>query len=73
MTLRVEIFHDNVGYILDIVKELRDKGYVQGSDFDFAFIPVEIDNSNYQIIKEKHTVFMFYKEELATWFTLVWQ
>lgn len=69
----VRIERDSPNEIIDIVKELRNRGYVQGQDFDFKFVPIEIDPKNYQVINNKHTMFMFYKEELATWFTLIWQ
>ena len=58
---------------MELVRDLRKRGYAQGIDFDFKFIPVEIDHKSYQVINKKHTMFIFYKEEIATWFTLLYQ
>ena len=55
---------------MELVMELRKKGYVQGVDFDFTFVPIEIDPNNYETVEEKHTMFIFHKEEIATWFSL---
>ncbi len=73
MTLSVRIERDSPNEIIEIVRELRLKGYVQGTDFDFKFSPLRIDPESYQTIDKKHTIFTFYREELATWFTLLYQ
>ena len=69
--MRIE--RDKPDEIMELVRELRKKGYAQGIDFDFKFIPVEIDHKSYQVINKNHTIFIFYKEEIATWFSLVHQ
>ena len=73
MTLSVRIERESPNEIIDIVKELRIRGYTQGTDFDFKFVPIEIDPKNYQVVNNKHTMFIFYREEIATWFTLLYQ
>jgi len=73
MTLSVRIERESPNEIIDIVKELRNRGYTQGTDFDFKFVPIEIDPKSYVIINNKHTMFIFYREEIATWFSLVHQ
>jgi hypothetical protein len=68
---KVTITNKNASEVLELVQKLRDKGYVQGVDFDFAFHQSKWD----EIFEEipKHTEFIFYKEELATWFSLLHQ
>ncbi len=57
--------------MLDVVRELRDKGYVQGVDFDFAYHQSKWDDMIGEIPRE--TIFTFYKDELATWFELLYK
>jgi hypothetical protein len=71
--LNVRLERDNPNEIIEIVRELRFRGYVQGTDFDFKFVPIQIDPESYQTINKKHTMFIFYREELASWFTLLYQ
>jgi hypothetical protein len=54
--------------VMDIVRELRQQGMVQGQDFDFAYHQRKWD----EIVGEipKHTDFVFYNDQLATWFQL---
>ena len=56
--------------ILDIVKELRASGLVQGVHFDFAFNQSRWDEMIGEI--PKFTTFTFYEEKLATMFALKW-
>lgn len=56
---------------IDIVHELKKRGYVQGVDFDFAFNQTKWDGFIGEI--PKHTIFTFYKDELATWFELTYK
>lgn len=55
---------------IEIVRELREKGYVQGVDFDFEYRPPKYTDLSYDPEYNRKTLFMFYKEELATWFML---
>lgn len=58
---------------LEIVRELRQKGYVQGVDFDFEYNkPVYHDWSG-DAVYNRYTIFKFYKDELATWFELTYR
>lgn len=51
-----------------IVAEMRESGYVQRRDFDFAYYPANSEFSENFI--PRHTVFTFYTESLASWFAL---
>ncbi len=71
MTVTVSIQNKNAIDALDLVHKLKEKGYVQGIDFDFSFYQSAWDDMIGEI--PKHTKFTFYKEELATWFSLTHQ
>lgn len=53
-----------------IVEELKQNGYVLGKDFDWEYHKPKHDDITYQLLYNRHTVFRFYKDELATWFSL---
>ena len=57
---------------LEIVRKLKEKGYVQGTDFDFTYHPPKFDNFSGDAVYNRCVVFTFYKEELATWFSLMY-
>jgi hypothetical protein len=71
VTTIVNITNKNAIDALDLVYKLKAKGYVQGVDFDFAFYQSKWDDMIGEIPKQ--TQFTFYKEELATWFSLLYQ
>ena len=56
--------------ILDIVREMRDNGMVQGVDFDFKYNQAKYENWSGDAVAPEHTVFIFHTEQLASWFTL---
>ncbi len=63
---------NTVDETLAIVRELKDRGYVQGTDFDFTYYPPEFDNISGHAVYNRYVVFTFYKEELASWFSLIY-
>jgi hypothetical protein len=68
MAVNIVILHKDASRILDIVKELKGQGLVQGVDFDFAFHQSRWDEMIGEVPKE--TVFTFYSEKYATLFAL---
>jgi hypothetical protein len=56
--------------VMDIVKELRKQGYIQGTHFDFEYHKPELNDWSGDFVYNRYTIFKFYKEELATWFSL---
>jgi len=68
--LQVRLIDKMPNEIMDIVRELRQQGYTQGTDFDFAYNKPKYDDLSHDAVYNRHTVFTFYKEELATWFSL---
>jgi len=63
----VRIEHEKPMSIMAIVAEMREQGYIQRRDFDFAFYPA-VFNSETQI--PRHTIFTFYDDRIASWFAL---
>lgn len=70
MAVDVVVRNISVPELMDIVKELRDQGLKQEIDFDFAYRPPVWDNFGYDTVREKHAVFTFYREKLATLFAI---
>lgn len=70
--ISVEIKDRNPNEIIDIVRELRTQGLVQGKDFDFAYHASRWDTFGHEPPTRRFTVFTFYDEKLATWFILKW-
>lgn len=68
--IEVRIEGQNASIAMELVRELRDSGLVQGSDFDFAYHPEIIDEFSGNRIQSRHTVFFFYSEKTASWFSL---
>lgn len=58
--------------LMEVVKELRRKGYVQGTDFDFSYHRPNFNDTTYELVNDRYAIFKFYKDELATWFELVY-
>jgi hypothetical protein len=56
---------------MELVRELRSAGLVQGRDFDFEYRPYRYDNfsGNNDVAS---TVFSFYTEKYGTFYTLKW-
>lgn len=55
---------------LALVNELKQKGYIQGIDYDWEYHKPEFNNFSGDNVYNRYTMFKFYKEELATWFSL---
>jgi hypothetical protein len=56
--------------MLEVVRSLRQQGYVLGEDFEFEYHRPKYDETTYEAVYNRHTIFRFYKDELATWFSL---
>ena len=62
-----------VDTVLSIVRDLRQLGYTQGLDFDFAYSPERLDYNLAtigEVLEKRKTVFSFYDEKLSSWFCL---
>ena len=68
MSIAIVIERRDPSTILDIVRELRDSGLVQGVHFDFAFNQSRWDGMIGEI--PKYTTFTFYEEKYSTLFAL---
>ena len=68
--IEVTILDKDPSAVVNIVHELRQVGLVQGKDFDFMYKPPQWDNFSGDAVYNRRTVFSFYTEELASWFSL---
>lgn len=66
----VVIEHIDPSRVVEIVQELRSMGWMQGTDFDFAFHQSRWDEMTGDI--PRHTVFTFYNDSNASYFMLRW-
>jgi hypothetical protein len=55
---------------MEIVRDLRTSGCVQGKDFDFAYNQASYNNDSWEAVTPRHTEFRFYTDKWATWFAL---
>ena len=68
--LEVKISKRPVNEIMDIVKELRHQGLVQGTHFDFAYHQPSYAPITGHFIEDRYTLFTFYEDKYATLFAL---
>jgi hypothetical protein len=61
----------NASRTLTLVQELRDAGYIQGTDFEFTFNP-SIQDRFSGPTKPSYVLFRFRQEELSTFYRLKW-
>lgn len=64
----VKLLHEKPMSVMAIVAELRDLGWIQRRDFDFAYYPAKWDT--FDEIEPRHTIFTFYNDSTASWFAL---
>lgn len=55
---------------LELVKMLRDQGYTQNVDFDFAHHIPRWDHFSYEPVEKPYTTFTFYNDQIAFLFQL---
>lgn len=70
MTTEIKLLNHNASHVIAIVHEIRDQGYIQGQDFDFAYSPERYDNFSHEPVVRSHAVFTFYEDSLASWFAI---
>ncbi len=58
--------------LLSIIEELREMGWKNGVDFDFAYYKPSYDNFSYEAVTQRHVIFTFYNESNASYFMLRW-
>jgi hypothetical protein len=66
--VNIKILYKTPNEIMDIVREIREYGLVQGKDFDFAYNQSKWDEMIGEI--PTHTVFTFYTEKYASFVAL---
>lgn len=69
--IEITLYRKDPNAVMEIVRELRQMGWIQGVDFDFSYRPPSYESGySFEEIKPKHTVFTFYNEKYATLFSL---
>ena len=68
--IQVKLLNKSAAEIMLIIKEMANDGIVQVRDFDFAYHPARYKSDGWENISPKHTIFAFYNEQMATFFTL---
>ena len=68
--IEVVVFDKGPNEVMEIVRELRAQGLIQGTDFDFEYNKPTFDNFSYEAVVRRHTVFKFHTEKYATLFAL---
>lgn len=66
----VKIERRPVAEIMDIVRELREQGLIQGTHFDFAYNKPTYDPITGHFVEDRYTLFTFYEDKYATLFAL---
>lgn len=62
--------HIDANETMELVRELRSKGLVQGQDFDFAYNHASYDLSSYEAVSPKGARFTFRDAKWSTFFRM---
>lgn len=57
---------------IEVSNKLIKKGYVRGIDYDWEYHKPKYDDTTYESVYNRYCIFRFYKDELATWFSLTY-
>lgn len=71
--IEVKLLDTKPNEVIEIVRELKTKGYIQGIDFDWEYHKPTFNEFSGDAVYNRYTMFTFYKDELATWFELVYK
>lgn len=69
MSINIDVVDVELDKILELVRELRSDGLIQGKDFDFKYHPPMSSLFN-DASEPRHAVFTFYNEQLGFMFKL---
>jgi len=69
--IEIVVENQEVSKLWPMVQSMRERGWVQGQDFDFTYHPAEY-RYTWDQTAEQRTVFTFYREEIATLFALTY-
>lgn len=68
--IEVNLIDYDVQSILAIVAVLKSMGYVLDQDFTFSYHPPKWDSFSNDAVYNRHTVFTFKDDSVASWFAL---
>ena len=66
----IKVIDIDANRTMEIVRELRSQGMMQGRDFDFSYHQAKYDNDGWSAVENKHAKFKFYDDKYATLFAL---
>ena len=66
----VQIDEINPNEVMDIVRELREKCLIQGTDFDFKYNPKQYDSTGFDLLSSNNVEFYFQDGRWATFFRM---
>lgn len=66
----VRILHIEPNELMEIVRELRAQGLVQGTDFEFKYTPSQYNNDGFEAVSPRKGEFFFRDTKWATFFRL---
>lgn len=69
--IEIVVENQEVSKLWPMVQSMRERGWVQGQDFDFTYHPAEY-RYTWDKTANQRTVFTFYREEIATVFALTY-
>ena len=68
----VRVVGADANQTMELVRELRSAGLVQGRDFDFSYHQAQYSNFAYDDDTPRMAVFKFYVDKYATFYQLKW-
>lgn len=66
----VKVIDADANRTMEIVRELRAQGLIQGIDFEFSYHQAKFDNFSYEAVENRHARFRFTDAKYATLFAL---
>lgn len=66
----VTIPNTDASAAMELVRDLRSKGLVQGKDFDFKYHPAKYDDTGFDMLSTKSVEFSFKDDKWATFFRM---
>jgi len=66
----IKVIDIDANRTMEIVRELRAQGLLQGRDFEFSYHQAKYDNDGWSAVENKHARFRFTDGKYATLFAL---
>lgn len=70
MAIEVVIYDRSPMEVTEIARDLKHQGYKINVDFDYAYHPPKWDHFGHEEPTRRYTIFTFYNEKHATFFSI---